>query len=79
MCLPFKDQNPNFPNNKTQAYKSLYTLQRKFLKDDEYFKRYKDFIQEMLDLKYAIKVPKEELIKDKKWYLIHHSVIHPQK
>jgi len=79
VCLPFKDDEQSFPDNKSQAFKSLYILQKKFLKDNEYFKEYKTYMDEMIDLKYAIIVPSNDLFKEEKWYLLHHSVRHKQK
>ncbi|KAL9952797.1 hypothetical protein ACROYT_G040105 [Oculina patagonica] len=69
------------PDNRVLAEQRLYLLKKKFLRDQEFFGRYKGTINDYITKGYAQRVPKEELSADGKplWYLPHHAVFHPQK
>ena len=69
------------PNNKPQAEQRLAHLQRKFIRQPQFHREYKDFMHKVIDKNYAEMVPENELqTKDGKvWYTPHHGVYHPQK
>ena len=69
------------PNNKPQAEQRLAHLQRKFIRQPQFHREYKDFMHKVIDKNYAEMVPENELqTKDGKvWYIPHHGVYHPQK
>ena len=79
--LPFKYNNISLPCNYDQAYHGLHRLKKKFEKDEEYFKSYRDFIALMRESNYAEVVPVDEIDTDpgKVWYLMHFAVPHKQK
>ena len=55
--LPWKHDNVVLPDNRQVAKKRLDYLKRRFLKDDEYFSRYKEKMNEYLANNYARIVP----------------------
>src|SRR5215469_8834303 len=78
--LPFKDETiMSDLNNRNQALSRAIALKSKLMKNEEYFLKYKDFMQDMLDKNYAEKVPQSELLNSPKFYLTHHAVKHPKK
>ncbi|XP_050409069.2 uncharacterized protein LOC126824016 isoform X1 [Patella vulgata] len=79
--LPFKDTNLNIPNNKELAYKRLQSSKNKMEPYPEYKHDYCDFISDLLNQRYAVKVPSEQLyVPDGQiWYVPHHGVYHPRK
>ena len=79
--IPWRNEQPNLPNNRALAEHRLMLLKRRLTKDPVYRKRYTDFIEDLFISNYAEKVPNEELAGQdgKVWYLPHHSVSNPQK
>ena len=53
--LLLKSKNLNLPNNRGLALKRLNCFQRKFLKDDLFYKMYKTFIADTIAKEYARK------------------------
>ena len=81
VCLPFKNENMKLPNNSDQVLKRLLSLKKKLHCDQEYYNEYNEFMNMMLEKKFAEKVPDCELSTEagKVWYLFHFGVRHKQK
>lgn len=77
--LPFKEDRPNLPNNKSCAEHRLKCLKKRFERDKQYKEDYTKFMNETIERGDAEKVPPEELNKTPAWYIPHHGVYHPQK
>ena len=73
--LPWKDDNVTLPDNCRAALKCLDYLKRKFLKDEDYFSKFKEKMVEYLKKGYARVVPKNYATRYPQWdwYLPHHS------
>lgn len=78
MPLPFKEERPKLPNNKTCAINRLNCLERRLKKDQRYYKDYVNFMDDIFSRGDAEKVPEEE-IDNPAWYIPHHGVYHLQK
>ena len=46
--LPLKDEGIELPNNRAAATKRLEFLRRKFEKDDQFLKEYKNVMEELM-------------------------------
>jgi hypothetical protein len=79
MPLPFKKERPNLPNNKVCAIYRLRCLERKLKRNEQYYKDYKTFMDDIIASGDAEKVPEEDINKTPAWYIPHHGVYHPQK
>ena len=81
MPLPFKTDEIQMPDNRTQCIKRLLSLKSKLTKKDQVRKDYFEFMQKILDRGHASRVPEEELKTDlgKVWYLPHFDIYHPKK
>ena len=55
LLLPLKDEDIRLPNNRTAAMKRLESLRRKFERNDRFFKKYKNFMEEMIEKGYVRK------------------------
>ena len=78
--LPFK-KDLKLPNNRDQALKRLEQLKRKMQRNDQFHTDYIDFMNSLIEHKYAERVPADELQLDngRVWYIPHHGVYHPKK
>ena len=47
LCLSLIDEDIQLPNNQAAAVKGLESLRRKFEKDDQFFKKYNNFVEEL--------------------------------
>ena len=76
--LPFKTDKPILPDNKQCAVHRISSLERRFRKNEQY---YKDYVHFMNDIRRgdAEKVSKPELDNQPTWYIPHHGVYHPHK
>ena len=81
VALPWRFQPPYLLNNRIAAEQRLQLLRNKFLRDEEFFRKYKDTINDYIAKGYARRVPDEQLdVIDKPlWYLPHHAVFHSRK
>ena len=79
--LPFRNENPSLPNNKTVALKRLKTLTRRFDNDAKFRLDYFSFMQSLIDNGHAERVvePVKQGVQNAVWYIPHHGVYHPQK
>ena len=76
--LPLKDENVKLPNNRKQALWRLQSLQKRFVRDQNFFQDYSQFIEDMIKNEYA-EPSSGEVKEGQTWYLPHHGVYHPQK
>ena len=65
--LPFKEERPNLPNNKTCAVHRLKCLERRLRRDKQYYKDYTAFMEETIACGDAEMVSKEEINKHPAW------------
>ncbi|XDV25278.1 hypothetical protein PO909_029222 [Leuciscus waleckii] len=79
MPLPFKEERPKLPNNKTCATHRLHCLEDGLKKDQQYYKDYVNFMDDIISRGEAEKVPEEEIDNNPAWYIPHHGVYHPRK
>lgn len=79
--LLWKKPDVTLPNNKELAEQRLRHLKKRFTKDEEFAKKYRDVIDDYLDKGYAKKLSEEEAknTSDITWYLPHHGVVNPNK
>ena len=81
ISLPFRSSRPNLPDNRQMAYSRLNALKRKLSADQTLHQQYNEFMKDMLDRKYAERVPDSELTRSdgQVWYIPHHGVRQAQK
>ena len=81
ISIPWKNKNPNLPNNRSMAERRLGYLKKKLEKDPSLKKRYSEFIEDLVERGYARKVANDipGTEDGKVWYLPHHNVVHPKK
>lgn len=79
MPLPFKEDRPKLPNNKICAIHRLKCLERRLKKDQQYYRDYVSFMNDIISCGDAEKVSDEENDEKLAWYIPHHGVYHPQK
>ena len=74
--LPFREDNVQLPNNRSQAVQRLHGLKKRLQGDTQYRAEYGSFMFEFIEKGYARKVSAEELPPEegKVWYLPHHGV-----
>ena len=79
--IPFKDLQPQLPNNRSIAEKRLQNLGRRLIRDEDLRKKYTGGIKDLIEKNYAELVPEEQ--EDgpvgMTWYLPHHNVVNPNK
>ena len=76
--FPFKNENPQLPNNKDSAMKRFNGLRKKLLTNEQYRTDYLKFMNNVIEMKHAERVPHDELQNKQVWYLPHHGVIIPR-
>lgn len=81
MPLPFKDDKPNLPNNRSMALRRLEGLKKRFQRDNEYRKLYEQFISNLIKSGHAevMSDPDLQVTGGHEWYIPHHGVFHPKK
>ena len=80
MDIPFKTRPPNFPDSRYMAEQRLNHLSKRLQRDPETKEKYTDGIKQLVDKKYAEKVPDSEINKTRSvWYLPHHPVFSAKK
>ena len=74
MALPWKSKKVKLPYNRVLAERRLMCLKRRFLKDKEFFQKYKEKIEGYLVDGHAQKIPLDMLAAtDRTWYIPHHA------
>ena len=81
MALPWRQQPPELPNNKSLAEHRLKLLKRRLTKDPLLQGKYTEFMDDLLRKGYAKRVHTAQCkeLSTPVWYLPHHPVFHPQK
>ena len=76
--LPFRKDEINLPNNRSQAEKKFACLERKLSRNPQFKQDYMKFMNELILKGYAREsTSAAETVKY--WYLPHHGVYHPNK
>lgn len=79
MPLPFREENPALPNNRSSAFTRAMGLKRQLEKDPVKQEHYVTFMNDLLAKGHAERVPESELDNSPKWYIPHHGVYNPKK
>ena len=81
MAIPWKDEKPCLPNNRSMAEGRLGHLKKKLSRDSTMRVKYADFIDDLLIKGYARKIPEESVndVGNISWYLPHHNVVNSKK
>ncbi|MCP4798391.1 MAG: hypothetical protein GY893_00405, partial [bacterium] len=81
MAIPWKDETPSLPNNRSMAESRLAHLKRKLSRDSTMRIKYTGFIDDLLIKGYARKIPEkpDKEVGSISWYLPHHNVVNPKK
>ena len=77
----WKSDTPWLPNNKQTAEARLQSLKRKLKRDENVHRKYREFMDNLIQKGYAKKMTEEEVVRrsQRTWYLPDHGVFHPQK
>lgn len=69
------------PNNHSVVVQRALALKRKFKRNPVFHQEYSDFMKDMIEKGYAVRVPENQLnCQDGKiWYVPQNGVYHPQK
>ena len=79
MPLPFKNGEPQLPNNRHVALRRALSLKAQLLRRPQYLQHYTTFMNEILSRGDAEKIPADEASSHTCWYIPHHGVYHPHK
>ncbi|XP_020917576.1 uncharacterized protein LOC110254869 [Exaiptasia diaphana] len=81
VALPWRQEIPYLPDNRSLAEQRLKLLKKRFLADNELFLKYKGTMNDYIDKGHARRVPENEVeVKGKPvLYLPHHPVFNPNK
>ena len=77
----WKSDTPWLPNNKQTAEAKLQSLKRKLKRDENFHRKYREFMEDLIQKRYARTMTEDEAVRrsQRKLYLPHHGVFHPQK
>ena len=77
----WKSDTPWLPNNKQTVEARLQSLKRKLKRDENFHRKYRELMENLIQKGYARKMTEEEMVRrsQRTWYLPHHGVFHPQK
>jgi hypothetical protein len=76
VCLPWNEKTDQVSCNEKLALDRLKSLTRQFRKDPEFHGRYKQAVQELIDLKVIVKVDMDFVKKAKKAVFFPHHCVH---
>ena len=79
MPLPFKNGEPNLPNNRSSTFCRLKALERQLLRDERKREHYMTFMADLIQQGHAEKIPANELHTSTQWYIPHHGVYNDKK
>ena len=81
MPLPFREEEPRMPNNRSLAMHRLAKLKIRLENDEQYRNDYVAFMNDIIEKNYAERVPEQDLSSNdgRTWYIPHHGVYHPKK
>ena len=77
----WNSDTPWLPNNKQTAEARLQSLKRKLKRDENFHRKYREFMENLIQKGYARKMTEEKALRrsQRTWSLPHHGVFHPQK
>ncbi|KAL9959892.1 hypothetical protein ACROYT_G033265 [Oculina patagonica] len=75
VAIPWKGELPSVPDNRGEAEKRLYSLEKSLLKKPEVAQRYKEAMNANIDKGYVRKLETEVVNDGPSWYLPHFPVI----
>ena len=77
----WKSDTPWLPNKKQTVEARLQSLKRKLKRDENFHRKYRELMENLIQKGYARKMTEEEMVRrsQRTWYLPHHGVFHPQK
>ena len=75
VAIPWKEELPSLPDNREEAEKRLYSLEKSLLKKPEVAQRYKEAMNANVDKGYVRKLESEVANDGPSWYLPHFPVI----
>ncbi|KAA0201413.1 hypothetical protein HAZT_HAZT003441 [Hyalella azteca] len=73
------DQKPEDASREQALSRFLLSLKKKFAKNEQFFKDYSAFMQEMMDKNFMEPVPERSSEPSQEWFLVHHAVYHNHK
>ena len=81
IALPWREDVPCLPNNRTLAEHRLKLLHRRLLRNPELHSKYSSFMDSLFENGHARRVPENRLKHPvgPVWYLPHHPVMNPNK
>ena len=81
MPLPFRNENIELPNNRVLAVSRIKHLKGKLLKDEQYHRKYIEFMSDIIEKGHAEVVPADETPPRNRqiWYIPHHGVYNLKK
>lgn len=81
IAIPWKIDRNCLPNNLSVAQRRLTPLKKRLLQNPDLRQRYTGFIDDLIDKRYARRIPPEQLNVENSfsWYLPHHNVVNPKK
>ena len=82
VSLPLKNSNVKFPNNRTNAFRRMHSLKKRFDTDEIYRQHYTEFMNKIFEKGYAEEVPSHALqtAREKSvFYINHHGVYNEKK
>ena len=81
MPLPFRNEKIELPNNRVLAVSRIKHLKRKLLKDEQYHRKYTEFMSDIIEKGHAEVVPADETPPRNRqiWYIPHHGVYNLKK
>ncbi|XP_068728654.1 uncharacterized protein [Montipora capricornis] len=75
VAIPWKKEFPSLPDNREEAEKRLFSLERNLLKKPEVERRYKEAMNANVEMGYVRKLEPNEAEDGRSWYLPHFPVI----
>ncbi|KAK3727498.1 hypothetical protein QZH41_018364 [Actinostola sp. cb2023] len=81
MPLPFRRQEVNMPNNRSQAMQRFNSLMRTLNRKPQMKQDYAEFMEKIISKGHASRIPTDKIIvpNGQVWYLPHFGVYHPKK
>lgn len=81
VALPWRNDPPYLPNNRSMVERRAELLKKRLLKDQDLFSKYNATMNKYVEEGHAERVPTNELHPEDRpvWYLPHHPVMHPLK
>ena len=75
VAIPWKEEFPSLPDNREEAEKRLFPLEKNLLKKPEVARRYKEAMNANVEKSYIRKFEPNEGVDGPSWYLPHFPVI----